>query len=106
LAGSNSLSLSSISIHLLKQPCAKFFAYHLSVSAFTISFLQAFVQRAGYDYVRIDGSTPQKARQPLVDQFNGRPSIFLFLMSTVAGGVGINLAAANKVVSRVRTNLF
>lgn len=61
--------------------------------------LQAFVQRAGYDYVRLDGSTPQKARQPLVDQFNGRHSIFLFLMSTVAGGVGINLTAANKVVS-------
>lgn len=62
-------------------------------------FLQAFVQRAGYDYVRLDGSTPQKARQPLVDQFNSRPSLFLFLMSTVAGGVGINLTAANKVVS-------
>jgi hypothetical protein len=63
------------------------------------ALLQAFVQRAGYDYVRLDGSTPQKARQPLVDQFNGRSSIFLFLMSTVAGGVGINLTAANKVVS-------
>jgi hypothetical protein len=46
-----------------------------------------------------------KVRQPLVDQFKGRPSIFLFLMSTLAGGVGINLTAANKVVSRFRTDL-
>jgi hypothetical protein len=56
------------------------------------------VQREGYDYVRLDGTTPQKHRQGLCDEFNSRPSIFLFLMSTVAGGLGLNLTAANKVV--------
>ena len=60
---------------------------------------QAFVQRQGYDYVRLDGSTPQKLRQGICDEFNSRPSIFLLLMSTVAGGLGLNLTAANKVVS-------
>jgi SNF2 family DNA or RNA helicase len=59
---------------------------------------QAFVQRQGYDYVRLDGSTPQKLRQGICDEFNSRRSIFLFLMSTVAGGLGLNLTAANKVV--------
>jgi SNF2 family DNA or RNA helicase len=57
------------------------------------------VQRQGYDYVRLDGSTPQKQRQGICDEFNSRPSIFLLLMSTVAGGLGLNLTAANKVVS-------
>ncbi len=60
--------------------------------------MQAFVQRQGYDYVRLDGSTPQKLRQGICDEFNNRPSIFLLLMSTVAGGLGLNLTAANKVV--------
>ena len=59
---------------------------------------QAFVQRCGFDYVRLDGSTPREGRQPLIDDFNHRPSIFIFLMSTEAGGVGINVTAANKVV--------
>ena len=61
--------------------------------------LQAFVSRAGYDFLRLDGSTPSKARQRLCDEFNSRPSIFVFLMSTVAGGLGLNLTAANRVVS-------
>lgn len=63
--------------------------------------VQAFVQRQGYDYVRLDGSTPQKLRQGICDEFNSRPSIFLLLMSTVAGGLGLNLTAANKVVSNM-----
>lgn len=70
-----------------------------SHSTRVLDLLEKFVQRVGYDYVRLDGSTAQKQRQPLVDEFNTRPSIFLFLMSTVAGGVGLNLTAANKVVS-------
>lgn len=60
--------------------------------------MQAFVQRQGWDYTRLDGSTPQKLRQGICDEFNTRPSIFLLLMSTVAGGLGLNLTAANKVV--------
>ena len=59
------------------------------------------MQRQGYDYVRLDGSTPQKLRQGICDEFNSRPSIFLLLMSTVAGGLGLNLTAANKVVSNM-----
>ena len=52
--------------------------------------------------MRLDGSTPEKERQLLVDQFNTRPSLFLFLISTTAGGLGLNLVGANKVVSRGR----
>ncbi len=33
-----------------------------------------------------------------MDTFNNKPSTFLFLISTLAGGTGLNLTAANKVV--------
>ena len=34
----------------------------------------------------------------IVDKFNNDPEIFVFLISTTAGGTGLNLTAANKVV--------
>jgi len=37
-------------------------------------------------------------RQELIDQFNNDASIFVFLLSTKAGGLGINLSAANVVI--------
>jgi SNF2 family DNA or RNA helicase len=36
--------------------------------------------------------------QSLVEKFQSDNSIFLFLMSTKAGGLGLNLTAANKVI--------
>jgi SNF2 family DNA or RNA helicase len=51
-----------------------------------------------YNFVRLDGGTSQAQRQPLVDKFNHEPNVFLFLISTKAGGLGLNLTAANKVV--------
>ncbi|CAN0264812.1 unnamed protein product, partial [Scytosiphon promiscuus] len=55
----------------------------------------------GRHYFRIDGSTPSKKRQHLIKDFNdpvaGR-SVGVFLLSTKAGNMGINLVAANKVV--------
>jgi SNF2 family DNA or RNA helicase len=35
---------------------------------------------------------------PLIDRFQEEPEIFIFLISTLAGGTGLNLTAANKVV--------
>ena len=34
----------------------------------------------------------------LIDQFNTDPDVFVFLISTLAGGTGLNLTSANKVV--------
>jgi len=36
--------------------------------------------------------------QDMIDQFNTDASIFVFLLSTKAGGLGINLSAANVVI--------
>eukprot|EP01035_Chromulina_nebulosa_P018987 gene18987-24802_t len=50
------------------------------------------------DYLRLDGSTPVKERQDYIDQYNKDPSIPIFLLSTKAGGLGINLCAADVVI--------
>ena len=49
-------------------------------------------------YCRIDGSTPAAERRQRMDEFNNRPDISCFLLSTRAGGLGINLTAADTVI--------
>eukprot|EP01094_Clydonella_sp_ATCC50884_P016687 TRINITY_DN2778_c0_g3_i4.p1 TRINITY_DN2778_c0_g3~~TRINITY_DN2778_c0_g3_i4.p1 ORF type:complete len:524 (+),score=131.76 TRINITY_DN2778_c0_g3_i4:614-2185(+) len=49
-------------------------------------------------YVRFDGSTRIEDRQARIDQYNEDKSIFAFLLSTGAGGVGINLTSADTVI--------
>lgn len=46
----------------------------------------------------LDGETPLDLRTPAVDDFNADPNQFVFLISTRAGGVGLNITSANKVV--------
>ena len=58
-------------------------------------------QRNGdpFTYCRIDGSTGGAERQDAIDAFNVKNStVFLFLLSTRAGGLGINLQTADTVV--------
>jgi transcriptional regulator ATRX len=54
----------------------------------------------GQDYFRLDGSTPVEQRNAYCKHFNSpnNPKARLFLISTRAGGLGINLVAANRVV--------
>ena len=65
------------------------------VSGFTstLDIIQGLCKARKYTYHRLDGDTPQKQRQGLVDQFNRqqRKESFVFLLSAKAGGVGINL---------------
>ena len=49
-------------------------------------------------YYRIDGSTQTHTRKVLIDKFNKSPDARLFLISTKAGNMGINLQSANRVV--------
>lgn len=56
------------------------------------------MEHIGVKYVGFTGQTNVGDRQVLVDQFTNDPSIPVFLLSTRAGGLGINLVAANWVV--------
>ncbi|KAA0177833.1 hypothetical protein FNF27_01004 [Cafeteria roenbergensis] len=49
-------------------------------------------------YEHLDGSTPREERQASMDRFNERADRFAFLLSTRAGGMGINLTGADTVI--------
>ncbi|EEF44408.1 switch 2 [Ricinus communis] len=69
-----------------------------SYSVRMLDILEKFVIRKGYSFSRLDGSTPTNLRQSMVDDFNSSPSKQVFLISTRAGGLGLNLVSANRVV--------
>ncbi|KAA0062035.1 hypothetical protein IC582_026126 [Cucumis melo] len=69
-----------------------------SYSVRMLDILEKFIVRKGYSFSRLDGSTPTNMRQTLVDDFNSSPSKQVFLISTRAGGLGLNLVSANRVV--------
>ncbi|GAA5896419.1 hypothetical protein JCM5296_002726 [Sporobolomyces johnsonii] len=70
-----------------------------TMSLKVIALLTDLMELTRYNYLVLDGSTPQHERLPLVDDFNDpRGDKFCFLISTRAGGVGLNLTAANRVV--------
>ena len=52
----------------------------------------------GLKFCRLDGSTPVSERKALIDRFSSDPSIPVFLLSTRAGGLGINLTSADTVI--------
>jgi SNF2 family DNA or RNA helicase len=56
------------------------------------------VQNAGYKYHRMDGSTAVVQRARLIDDFNDNDSVFVFLLTTKVGGIGVNLTGADRVL--------
>ncbi len=63
-----------------------------------LDILEHYVAHLDYKYLRLDGQTPVSERQEKIDQFNSDRSVFIFLLSTRAGGLGINLATADTAV--------
>ncbi|CAM9586543.1 unnamed protein product [Lampetra fluviatilis] len=63
-----------------------------------LDILVQFLDYHGYSYVRMDGSTQVSERIGIIDRFNEEPEIFVFLLSTRAGGLGLNLTSANTVI--------
>nr|CAB3230448.1 chromodomain-helicase-DNA-binding protein 4 [Phallusia mammillata] len=63
-----------------------------------LDILEDFLEYEGYRYERIDGTITGLVRQEAIDRFNAPNSDhFAFLLSTRAGGLGINLATADTV---------
>lgn len=71
---------------------------------FTFSFplflrILDFMYMRGHSYCRIDGNTSYEERENLIDTYNApNSSKFAFLLSTRAGGLGINLQTADTVI--------
>ena len=63
-----------------------------------LDILEEVLSHASITFFRIDGATRIDERQPLIDAFYADESVTAFMLSTKAGGAGINLAAANKVI--------
>lgn len=63
-----------------------------------LNILEDYINVKGYQYCRLDGSTKVIDRQKGIDKFNKDPNVFLFLLSTRAGGLGINLTAADTCI--------
>ncbi|KAM6283228.1 DNA repair and recombination protein RAD54B isoform 2-T2 [Porphyrio hochstetteri] len=65
----------------------------------TLNILQEICKHYGYSYTRLDGHTPVSQRQQIVDAFNSKFSpAFIFLLSSKAGGVGLNLVGASHLI--------
>lgn len=83
-----------------------------------LDILAEYLSIKGFQYQRLDGSTKAELRHQAMDHFNAPGSEdFCFLLSTRAGGLGINLATADTVIIfdsdwnpqndlQVRTNLL
>ncbi|XP_058242244.1 DNA excision repair protein ERCC-6 isoform X2 [Hemibagrus wyckioides] len=63
-----------------------------------LEILEVFVRENGYTYLKMDGTTTIASRQPLITQYNENKDIFIFLLTTKVGGLGINLTGANRVI--------
>nr|XP_061794197.1 lymphoid-specific helicase-like [Nerophis lumbriciformis] len=63
-----------------------------------LDLLMDYCYLRGFNYSRLDGSMSYPDREENMAKFNKDPDVFIFLLSTRAGGLGINLTAADTVI--------
>ncbi|KAJ2792711.1 putative DNA helicase ino80 [Coemansia linderi] len=64
----------------------------------TIDLFEEYLAYRKYTYLRLDGASKISDRRDMVMDWQTRDDIFIFLLSTRAGGLGINLTAADTVI--------
>uniref|UniRef100_A0A672RND9 DNA excision repair protein ERCC-6-like 2 n=1 Tax=Sinocyclocheilus grahami TaxID=75366 RepID=A0A672RND9_SINGR len=69
-----------------------------SLSTKLLDVLESYCMAEGLEYHRLDGNTKSKDRVKIVKQFNSSRDVNLCLVSTLAGGLGLNFVGANVVV--------
>uniref|UniRef100_A0A672QRR1 Chromodomain helicase DNA binding protein 1-like n=1 Tax=Sinocyclocheilus grahami TaxID=75366 RepID=A0A672QRR1_SINGR len=62
-----------------------------------LDILQDYLEYRGYSYERLDGSVRGEERNLAIKNFSTK-DVFIFLLSTKAGGIGMNLTAADTVI--------
>eukprot|EP00358_Blepharisma_japonicum_P003961 CAMPEP_0202952632 /NCGR_PEP_ID=MMETSP1395-20130829/39974_1 /ASSEMBLY_ACC=CAM_ASM_000871 /TAXON_ID=5961 /ORGANISM="Blepharisma japonicum, Strain Stock R1072" /LENGTH=191 /DNA_ID=CAMNT_0049663587 /DNA_START=987 /DNA_END=1562 /DNA_ORIENTATION=- len=63
-----------------------------------LDILEDFLYFRKYSFLRMDGSTNISERRDLIDEFQNHTDVFAFILSTRAGGLGVNLTAADTVI--------
>lgn len=64
-----------------------------------MDILQAYLKLHDFKFLRLDGTTKTEQRGTLLKEFNAPDSpYFIFLLSTRAGGLGLNLQTADTVI--------
>ncbi|XP_066278036.1 chromodomain-helicase-DNA-binding protein 1-like [Branchiostoma lanceolatum] len=63
-----------------------------------LDILQDYLGYRGYSYERLDGSVRGEERYLAIQNFNQQDDVFVFLLSTRAGGQGLNLVSADTVI--------
>ncbi|KAG8905621.1 putative DNA helicase ino80 [Tulasnella sp. 403] len=63
-----------------------------------IDLMEEYLVFRQYKYLRLDGDSKIEDRRDMVTDWQTRPDLFVFLLSTHAGGLGINLTAADTVI--------
>ncbi|XP_073675019.1 DNA excision repair protein ERCC-6-like 2 [Garra rufa] len=69
-----------------------------SLSTKLLDVLESYCMAEGLEYHRLDGNTKSKDRIKIVKEFNSSRDVNLCLVSTLAGGLGLNFVGANVVV--------
>ncbi|KLJ12965.1 hypothetical protein EMPG_12064 [Blastomyces silverae] len=64
----------------------------------TLNYLEQVLRQAGRTYSRLDGKTPVATRQVATKNFNSDSNTQVYLISTRAGGLGLNIPGANRVI--------
>ncbi|RZF36745.1 hypothetical protein LSTR_LSTR005058 [Laodelphax striatellus] len=69
-----------------------------STSCMLLDLLEEFMVMQNHSFVRLDGQSRLMERKDGIHAFNTDPNLFVFLISTRAGGLGINLTGADTVI--------
>ncbi|KAI8064344.1 SNF2 family N-terminal domain-containing protein [Gongronella butleri] len=70
----------------------------VSHSIATLDYLRVSFFMQGIVNLRIDGTTPQLERQSILDRFNTEASVKILFLSSRAGGIGVNITGANRMI--------